>query len=118
MRALVSIAALSCLISCAPSGGVGQIPVTFEVGSVEAWRSLKPGMSKDHVKRVLGEPVAVAVRAVTDTHGGLVNNKFWEQWEYPPGGFVVFMIETGFLKDSPRVMKWREPGEWVKDDSR
>ena len=118
MRRFGLIAVLAYVYACATGGGASRAPVTFEIGSVEAWRSLKPGMSKEDVKRVLGDPLAVAVSEASNVEGGVVENKFWEQWEYPPGGFVVFLLDTRFLGSAPKVMRWREPGEWEKDESR
>ena len=118
MRTFGLIVVLAFVYACATSGGASRAPVTFEIGSVEAWRSLKPGMSKAEVKRVLGDPLAVAVSEATNVEGGVVENRFWEQWEYPPGGFVVFLLDTGLLGGRPKVMRWREPGEWEKDESR
>ena len=43
MRRFGLIAVPACVYACATGGGASRAPVTFEIGSVEAWRSLKPG---------------------------------------------------------------------------
>ena len=43
---------------------------------------------------------------------------FGNNGNIPPVGFVVFLLDTSFLGSAPKVMRWREPGEWEKDESR
>jgi hypothetical protein len=55
-----------------------------------AWRSLQKGMSKDQVRRILGDPKEINVFST------------WETWWYPGIGSVEF-------NDSGRVKGWIEP---------
>jgi hypothetical protein len=55
-----------------------------------SWRSLEKGMTKDQVKKILGEPT------------GVMNFNESEIWDYASGGSVRF-------DRSGRVLGWYEP---------
>ena len=76
------------------SQGPGVVPASSSERKVEKdklpWLSLKKGMSKDQVKKILGEPK------------GVMNFNEAEIWDYASGGSVRF-------DSSGRVLGWYEP---------
>ena len=64
-------------------------------GSLEAWRTLKLGMSESNVRKLLGEPENVEV--ISD----------FAKWEYSNNGGIVFQ--------SMIVKAWKEPSFPKKD---
>ena len=119
MRTFGLIVVLAFVYACATSGGASRAPVTFEIGSVEAWRSLKPGMSKAEVKRVLGDPLAVAVSEATNVEGGVVENRFWEQWGISARRVCCIFAGYRFVRwptEGYEVARARRMGERMKAD--
>jgi outer membrane protein assembly factor BamE (lipoprotein component of BamABCDE complex) len=98
-RRLVSVLLFGCVVSFVPSVTFGARTSGFAQSTVNdsqapkedrsQWRKLQRGMSKDDVKKLIGEPGKVSVA------------KYYEFWYYG-GGSVTF-------DSKGRLDSWNEP---------